>query len=481
MSLSQRRNMVLVAAVMALLFMLPSGVRAAVLQKGDRGPLVKSLQQSLAKAGFFSGPVTGYFGSITRASVVGFQRALGLSADGVVGPLTQRALTVKNTPAPGATPPAASPTTPPAGLPAAPPLSATGPEVVAYYCQYHDDDMLSRDSLKKNGKGVIDGVAAAIYSVTPSGDVVGGDCSALMEAAKSAGAKTLALVSNIYRGKFDRNAVHTVLANAGVRGKTIENIARILKDSGFYGVNIDFENVDPADRQLYTDFVGALAQRIKPEGFMVTVSVPAKKKEDPSNSWSAAFDYWSLGQIADRVMIMTYDEHWSTALAGPVASVEWVEMMLKFATSAIPSHKILMGLPAYGYDWPVGSRLSKSVRSYEAVELVKTGQVQAGWDDVARVPFYTYVSGRQRRIAYYEDAKSAAFKIDLVSKYKLGGIAVWRLGYEDPALWSVVQEKMKAAPAAQNTAQGPGAAAPGTPGSIPPVAPAGGTPKPGGG
>ncbi|MDP2858226.1 MAG: glycosyl hydrolase family 18 protein [Bacillota bacterium] len=480
MSFSRGRNISLVAAVMALLFIVPSGVQAAVLQRGDTGPLVRSLQQSLAKAGFYSGPVTGYFGSMTRASVVGFQRASGVRADGVVGPMTQRALTVKNSPAPGSTMPPAPSSTPPVELPPAAPLSATGPEVVAYYCQYHAADMLSRDSLKKHGKGIIDGVAAAIYSVTPSGEVVGGDCGALMEAAKSTGAKPLALVSNIYGGKFDKNTVHTVLANAGVRGKTIENIAKILKNGGFYGVNIDFENVDPADRQMYTDFVGALAQRIKPEGFMMTISVPAKKREDPSNSWSAAFDYWSLGKIADRVMIMTYDEHWSTALPGPVASVEWVEMMLKFATSAIPSHKILMGLPAYGYDWPVGSRLSKSVRSYEAVELVKTGQVQAGWDDVARVPFYTYVSGRQRRIAYYEDAKSAAFKIDLVSKYKLGGIAIWRLGYEDPGLWSVIQEKMKPAPAAQSTAQGPGATAPGATMGVPPAAPAGGTPKPGG-
>lgn len=286
----------------------------------------------------------------------------------------------------------------------------------------------------------------------------------MMEATKSTGSKPLALVSNIYRGKFDRDVAHTILSDGSTRGKTIENIARVLKDSGFAGVNIDFENVAPADRQLYTDFIGALAQRIKPDGFMVTVSVPAKKREDPTNSWSAAFDYWSLGQIADRVMIMTYDEHWSTAPAGPVASVEWVEMMLKFATSAIPSHKILMGLPAYGYDWAVGSRYSKSVRAYEAVELVKTGQVQAGWDDVAKVPFYTYVSGQQRRIAYYEDAKSASVKIDLVSKYKLGGIAVWRLGYEDPALWSVIQEKMKPA-GTQSGAQTTG------PGS---------TPKPGG-
>jgi len=449
--LSRKRNLALVAAVIVLLFALPARVEAAMLQRGDRGPLVKSLQQSLAQAGFFSGPVTGYFGSMTRASVLCLQRASGLRADGIVGPLTQLALTKVNTPRPDVTPPA-TPQPKPEDLPPAPPLSAMGPEVVAYYCQYHADDMLSCESLKKNGKGVIDGVAAAMYSVTPLGEVVSGDSGALMEAVKSTGSKPLALVSNVYRGKFDQAVAHTILSNKTTRQKTIENIAKVLKDNGFAGVNIDFENVAPDDRQLYTDFIGALAQRIKPEGFMVSISVPAKKREDPSNSWSAAFDYWSLGQIADRVMIMTYDEHWSTALAGPIASVEWVETMLKFATSAIPSHKILMGLPTYGYDWAVGSRYSRSVRAYEAVELVKTGKVQAGWDEAAKVPFYTYLSGKQRRIAYYEDAKSASFKIDLVSKYKLGGIAVWRLGYEDPALWAIVQEKLKPAAAAKSAA-----------------------------
>ncbi len=455
--MSHKRNLALVAAVIVLLFALPGWAQAAMLQRGDRGPLVKSLQQSLAQAGFFSGPVTGYFGSMTRASVVSFQRASGLRTDGIAGPMTQQALTKANAPP---TPPT-TPQPKPEGLPPAAPLSLTGPEVVAYYCQYHAEDMLSCESLKKNGKGIIDGVAAAMYSVTPLGEVVSGDAGALMEAVKNTGSKPLALVSNIYRGKFDQSVVHTILSNKTTRQRTIENIAKVLKDKGFAGVNIDFENVSPADRQLYTDFIGALAQRIKPEGFMVSISVPAKKKEDPSNSWSAAFDYWSLGQIADRVMIMTYDEHWSTAPAGPIASVEWVEMMLKFATSAIPSHKILMGLPAYGYDWAVGSRYSRSVRAYEAVELVKTGQVQAGWDDAAKVPFYTYLSGKQRRIAYYEDAKSASYKIDLVAKYKLGGIAVWRLGYEDPGLWAVVQEKLKPAQAAKGTAGTQGQPKPG--------------------
>lgn len=453
MGLCQKR--LLVALIIALSFV-TSKASAAPLKFGDRGSEVKALQEKLSAAGFFDGPRTGYFGPLTRRAVIEFQRAAGLAADGIVGPLTSRALSSRVLSS------RATPTSPGndpqviAKEHSATPKATSGPsiaslkaplpgkyEVVAYYCQYHAEDMLSFESLRANGAGTVDGIAAFLYSVTKDGDIVGQDCTRVVELARSMGIKPLALVNNISSGKFNKDVVHRVLADRNVRGRAVENIYRLVKNNGFAGVNIDFENVPPSDRDNYTQFVRELAARMKPEGLLVTLSVPAKKREDPNNSWSAAFDYWSLGEIADRIMIMTYDQHWSTSSPGPIAGVDWVENMLEFATSAIPSHKILMGLPTYGYDWQVGSRRARSVPSSKAVEIVKAGGATAGWDDTAQVPYYTYRDGRQQRIVYYEDARSASIKLDLVARYRLGGIAIWRLGYEDPDLWTVLRSRLR--------------------------------------
>lgn len=117
--------------------------------------------------------------------------------------------------------------------------------------------------------------------------------------------------------------------------------------------------------------------------------------------------------------------------------------MVKYAAATIPSHKILMGLATYGYDWRVGSSLARAVSSAKAVDTAQNGNVKNYWDEVAQVPYYTYTENGVSRIVYYEDANSAAIKLRLLDKYKLGGIAIWRMGYEDPSLWDVLNSALK--------------------------------------
>jgi spore germination protein YaaH len=450
-------RVVVALVAMMCLIATSAGASPLVLQRGDRSQEVRALQGGLSRVGLLDAPATGYFGTATLRAVKELQKQARLDVDGIAGPLTVRALEsrlaaqARTTPAPRAVPqtphetaqeppatsqPPARPSSP------APSLGSGGREIVAYYCQYHAEDMLSYDSLKNYGAGVVDGVATFLYGVTPSGEIVGGDSSRVVELARKMGVTVLALVHNIYGRTFSGDLVHKVLTDMKLRAKVIDNIVSLLKDNRLGGVNIDFENVPPQDRDRYTDFVRALSARLKPEGLMLTLSVPAKKSENPNIAWSAPFDYWLLGEVADRIMIMTYDQHWSTSAAGPIAGVDWVEDMLEFATSAIPSEKILMGLATYGYDWQVGSRRGRAVPSYKALEQVKSGSIKELWDETAKVPYFTYTSGRYKRVVYYENAKSAAEKLDLVLKYRLGGIAIWRLGYEDPAIWKVIRDKL---------------------------------------
>lgn len=451
---------------------------------GTSGEDVAELQATLARLGYDPGPIDGIFGMLTEQGVRLFQARHGLVVDGVVGPATYAALKAQAPPsrsgassiryivqpgdslyliaqrygttvsavwqANGLTSAWIYPgqaLTIPRSFPAAPPAETVPPEtkqeleVVGYYVEYFEGDDESFQSFSAY-MDAISTVAAFAYNINWDGSVSGRPFAKLQEAAKSAGKPVLALVHNISQnGNFDGQLVHALLANPKLRRAAVTNIARLVQDGGYAGVNIDFENVPPGDRDNYTAFVRELAAKLGRDGYQVTLSVPAKTWDDPGDVWSGAFDYRALGQLADAVMIMAYDEHWSGGPAGPVASLGWVKQVVEYAVQEIPPEKIRLGLAAYGYDWPADSWGGRAVTAEEAVALAARYGATIEWDAAAQSPHFTYWPGNYAREVWFENASSLAGKLDLVAQYRLGGIALWRLGFEDPEFWEVLKSK----------------------------------------
>lgn len=482
-----------ILVLMAVLIVLTAALPAQAAPLGNRllyfglaGADVAELQAGLSRLGYNVGPVDGDFGYQTEQALRQFQARAGLIVDGVAGPATFAALqkALSSTSRSGAgfvryivqpgdslyyiaqrygttvaaisqangltsewiypgqalAVPRAFPPAPPAETPP-PPAPRQGLEVVGYYVEYYEGDDLSFQSLAAH-QDAISTLAAFSYSVNWDGSVSGRPFTRLMEICKQAGKPVLALVHNISQGgDFDRQLVHALLAEPGLRRATVENIARLVRDGGYAGVNIDFENVPVSDRNNYTAFVRELAAELGRDGHQVTLSVPAKTWDDKSNAWSGAFDYRALGQLADAIMIMAYDEHWSGGAAGPVASLGWVEQVVRYAAGEIPPEKIRLGLAGYGYDWPAGGYGGRAVTATEAAALAERYGATIEWDAAAQSPHFTYWPGPYAREVWFENAASLAGKLDLAAQYKLGGVALWRLGFEDPKLWEVIKSK----------------------------------------
>lgn len=312
-------------------------------------------------------------------------------------------------------------------------------EVIGYYTMDHAKDVESYQSLQRYSSQLT-GISPFFFKVDSLGNVSGQNHAATVALAKSRGLKALALIHNSNGSGFSGGVAHNLLVYPTRRARAITNILNILRAYGYDGVNIDFENLYPMDRPHFSAFIRELAMALKPKGYLVTVSVPAKTREDFSSRWSGAFDYRAIGQYADLVMLMTYDEHFRYGPPGPVASYGWVDSVVRFAQSQIPREKILLGIATYGYDWPLRGGNARSLSYRQIQDLLRRYSKKPQWSWEARVPFFTYLRNGVRRIVWYESSASLSHKVQLVKKYGLRGVAMWKLGYEDPQIWQVLSQ-----------------------------------------
>jgi len=310
---------------------------------------------------------------------------------------------------------------------------------MAYYAERFPGDPDTYASLTKAAQSLTT-VIPFSYRVDARGQVSGQVNQRMLALARARSLKVLALVHNAGSGSFDSKAVHAFLSNPLARQRAVDALYTLLVQTGLDGVNLDLENVPAWDRQAYTAFVRELSARLRPSHFLVTASLPAKTTDGSGTGWFAAYDYHALNPYLDQVILMAYDEHVAGGDPGPVASLAWVEKVVRYAVTAFPRQKIVLGLPAYGYVW--SGRGDWAIDFDQAAALLRRNGISPSWDYNAQVPYFRYTQAGVTHWVWYENNRSAAVKAALVRSHGLRGVAVWRLGYEDPALWQALALKL---------------------------------------
>ena len=197
----------------------------------------------------------------------------------------------------------------------------------------------------------------------------------------------------------------------------------------FDGIQVDFESLRPEDGPAYLDFLAELKPRLS--GRMLSVAVPPRLIK-PEND---AYDYGALSAIADRVVVMAYDQHWETSAPGAIASLSWCGSVAAYAADYIPPEKLVMGLPLYGRAWQE-RKVNRAVNYRTARELMKrrgarkTGSADAG-------PAFEYVERVMVRV-YFEDMDSLRAKLRLYRRRGVSSVAFWRIGQGPPELWDAI-------------------------------------------
>ena len=258
----------------------------------------------------------------------------------------------------------------------------------------------------------------------------------------------LMVVTNIAEtGGFNSDITSSILNNPAIQNRVISDIISILTAKRYVGINIDFEYIYPQDRERYNEFLRTLNTQMKAINpkYILTVAVAPKYRDEQSGILYEAHDYRSIGEIADRVIIMTYE--WGYMYGEPMAVSPKNEMsaVLKYAVTRIPANKILMGLPNYAYDWTLpytpGSS-AEAISNTTALNRAISYGVSIRFDEKSQTPYYEYrdANGREH-IVWFDDARSYNSKLELVNTYGLAGISIWTINNYYPPLLTAINEQ----------------------------------------
>ena len=258
------------------------------------------------------------------------------------------------------------------------------------------------------------------------------------------------VVTNIGEsGGFNSELASTILNNPEIQTTFINNIISTLNTKNYSGVDIDFEYLYPQDKDAYTQFLANLKATLTPLNKSLSVAVAPKYRDEQEGLLYEAHDYQAIGEIADRVIIMTYE--WGYVYGEPMAisPLREVEAVISYAVTRIPSNKILMGMPNYAYDWATPWKqgdIANTITNTRALEIALENGSNIMFDSSAQAPYFNYIDSRgNARVVWFEDARSIDARLNLVTKYNLAGVSYWTINNFFPVNWAVLSSKFNVA------------------------------------
>jgi spore germination protein len=255
------------------------------------------------------------------------------------------------------------------------------------------------------------------------------------------GIRVIPTVTNLRNGDWDAEVVRAMLHDPTAMRAHIRELTELAVTKNYDGIDIDYEHLRAVDRSFYSNFLHDLGAALDAEDKLLTTAVHPKTSDAGYDERNRAQDFRSIGAAVDQVRVMTYDYSWETSPPGPVAPAEWVEEVIAWTVTQIPRNKVILGIVLLGYDW--ADQRGTTVEYEQAQSRARANEVAIRRTGDGS-PSFTYrdSSGRRHEV-WYEDAVSVRVKLDLVSKYNLGGAFFWRLGGEDPETWRAVRAAMR--------------------------------------
>jgi len=247
----------------------------------------------------------------------------------------------------------------------------------------------------------------------------------------------LPMIQNIVGEKWDGPGLARLLADPAARAERLRDIVAFLEADKFQGLTIDFEEVPPKSQKNLEAFLTEMSQAFSEHGLAIVLAVPFDDD---------AWPYASYAKIADYMLLMGYDEHWDDGAPGSVAGQSWFEETLDKRMKELDADRTIVAIGGYGYDWVKG-QATQALTFEEAVLSARDSEAEIEFDPETSNPHFSFIEDDgKRHDVWFLDAVTAYNEIGAGDDYHIAGYALWRLGSEDPSIWSVMGQPYSAPP-----------------------------------
>ncbi len=232
-------------------------------------------------------------------------------------------------------------------------------------------------------------------------------------------------------GQFSNFLISEVINNATRVERLISEVINEVQTKGFQGVDVDFEFIRAEDRDAFVAFVARMQEAVSALGYETSVALAPKTSSGQQGLLYEGKDYPGLGAVADYVLLMTYEWGYKYGPPMSVAPINQVRRVVEYAVTEIPPEKIHLGIPNYGYDWPLpfiaGQTSATVIGNVEAVQLAIQNSVPIQFDATAQSPFFFYNAPAAQHEVWFEDVRDFQEKYRLIAEYGLRGMSYWTI------------------------------------------------------
>lgn len=257
--------------------------------------------------------------------------------------------------------------------------------------------------------------------------------------AKQNGYKVWAMFSN----NSYKDTTSKILNSYTLRTNLINSIVSLANTYNIDGINIDFENMNKSDKEMFSRFIIELKPKLQESGKILSVDITAI---DGGDDWSECYDRNTIGNVADYVVFMGYDQYTSNSKkAGTTAGYNWIETNIKklIEREEVKSEKIILAMPLYTRLWQEkDGKLTSQTVSMKEIDKTLPSDAQKTWNEELKQYYTEYTQNGTTYKMWIEDEESIKAKVSLVKTYNLAGVATWEKDREKESIWQVIKEQL---------------------------------------
>lgn len=247
-------------------------------------------------------------------------------------------------------------------------------------------------------------------------------------------------------GTFSSERASMLFQDRALQDTVIGNILEVMRQKGYLGLDIDFEYINPDDREAFTRFLQNVTNRLHDQGFFVNTDLAPKTSGEQAGLLYESHDYQAIGAISDFVLLMTYEWGYTYGPPMAVAPLNQVRRVVDYAVTVIPRQKIMMGLPNYGYDWILpfvrGVTRATTIGNDYAIEIAARYRAEIRFDQTAQSPYFEYRDANGlAHVVWFEDVRSMQAKFRLMDEFGLIGGGYWNIMRPFAQNWAFISAR----------------------------------------